>query len=96
MKMDKNIPRSVKEGTRTQRSTNPGPNVHVLGLHQKMLQAGGWERFWSNGDNKNILIALFVKFQKSAESEEYRKYIVWYVTSHIPDYVRTVAYRTKA
>ena len=45
MKMDKNIPRSVKEGTRTQSCTNPGPNVPVLGLHQKMPQTGGWKRF---------------------------------------------------
>ena len=62
--MDMNIPRSVKEGTRKQRSTNPGPNDD------------GWKRFLGNGDNKNNLIALFVKFLKSTESEEYRKYIV--------------------
>ena len=48
----------------------------MLGLHQKMLQADGWERFLSNGDNKNNLIALFIKFLKSPESEEYHKYIV--------------------
>ena len=48
--MDMNIPRSVKEGTCWQRRTNPGPNDD------------GWKRFLSNGDNKNNLIALFVKF----------------------------------
>ena len=57
-----NIPGSVKEETRTQTSTNSEPNVHVLGLHQKILQADDWESFLSNGDNKNNLIALFVKF----------------------------------
>ena len=40
------IPRSVKEGTRRQGSTNPGPNVCVLGLHQKMQQTNDWERLW--------------------------------------------------
>ena len=59
-----NIPRNVKEGTHKQRSTNPRP------------KDDGWKRFLSNADNKNNLIALFVKFLKSAESEEYRKYLV--------------------
>ena len=36
--------------------------VYVLGLHQIILQADGWESFLSNGDNKNNLIVLFVKF----------------------------------
>lgn len=40
----------------------------MLGLHQKMLQGDGWESFLSNGDNKNNLIALFIKFLKSPES----------------------------
>ena len=39
--MDMNILRSVKEVTRRQRSTNPRPNVHVLGLHQKLPPADG-------------------------------------------------------
>ena len=33
MIMDMYIPRRVKEGIRRQRSTNPGPNAPVLGLH---------------------------------------------------------------
>ena len=41
-----------------------------------MLQANGWGHFLSNGDNKSNLIALFVKFLKSPESEEHLKYIV--------------------
>ena len=73
--MDMYTPRSIKEGTHRQGSTNPGPSVHALGLHQKMLQAKGWERFLSNGDNKNNLIAVFAKFSKSRKHEEYRKYI---------------------
>ena len=44
--MDMYIPRIVKEGTRRQRSTNPGSYLHVLGLHQKMSQADGWELFF--------------------------------------------------
>ena len=51
------IPRSVKEGTRRQRSTNPGPNVHVLGLYQKMQPTDGWERFLSYGDEKTTLFS---------------------------------------
>ena len=51
------IPRSVKEGTRRQRSTNPGPNVHVLGLYQKMQPTDGWELFLSYGDEKTTLIS---------------------------------------
>ena len=39
------IPRSVEEETRRKRSTNPGPNVYALGLHQKMSEADSWERF---------------------------------------------------
>ena len=39
----------------------------------------GWERFLSNGDNKNNLIALSVKFFNLKKNEEYRKRIVWYV-----------------
>ena len=74
--MNMYIPRSVKERIRGQRSANPGPNVHVMGLHQKMPQGDDWERFLSNGDNKNKLIALFVKFLKSLVSQEYRKYII--------------------
>ena len=50
------------EGTRGKRSTNPVPNDHVLGLHQKMPQADGWESLFSNGNKKNNLIVLFVKF----------------------------------
>ena len=50
--MDMSIPRSVKEGTSRQRSTNTGPNDD------------GWKHFLSNGDTKNNLIALFVKFLK--------------------------------
>lgn len=38
--------------------------------------------------NKNNLIALFVKFFKSPESEEYCKY-TWYVIIYIRDYVST-------
>ena len=58
--MDMNIPRSVKNRELTDnRSTNPGPNDD------------GWKSFLSNGDTKNNLIALFVKFLKSPESEEY-------------------------
>ena len=58
--MDMNIPRSVKNRELADnRSTNPGPNDD------------GWKRFLSNGDTKNTLIALFVKFLKSPESEEY-------------------------
>ena len=56
--------------------TIAGPNAHVLGLHQKMLQADGWKGFLSNSDNKNHLIALLVKFLRSPESEECGKYIV--------------------
>ena len=59
------IPRSVKEGTRRQRSTSPGPNVHAIGLHQKMLHTEGWERYLSNTENKSNFIALFAKFLKS-------------------------------
>ena len=73
--MDMNITLNVKEETRTQKSTNPVPNVHMLGL-LKMPQADAWERFLSNGDNKNNLIALFIKCLISPESEEYSKYIV--------------------
>ena len=62
--VDMNTPKSVKQETRRQRSTNPGPNDN------------GWKPFLSNGNNKSKLIALFVKFSKSAESEEYCKYIV--------------------
>ena len=68
------IPRSVKEGTRRKRSTNPGPNFYVLGLHQKMSEADSWERFLSNDDKKEPF-ALFVKILESPESEEYVKYI---------------------
>ena len=50
--MDMSIPRSVKQGTSRQRSTNTGPNND------------GWKHFLSNGDTKNNLIALFVKFLK--------------------------------
>ena len=49
IKMNMNMPRSVKEETRTQRSTNPGPK-------------DGWKCFFSNSDNKNNLIALFAIF----------------------------------
>ena len=45
-----------------------------------------------NGDNKNNLIALFVTFLKSPESEEYRKYIGWYVSIYIRDNLSTFAY----
>ena len=62
--VDINIPRSVREGNCRQRSTNSGPKDNA------------WKRFLSNVDNKNILIALFVKFLESPETEEYRKYIV--------------------
>ena len=34
--MDIYIPRYVKAGTSRQRSTNPRPNVNVLGLYQKL------------------------------------------------------------
>ena len=71
--------------------TNPGPNVHVLGLHQKMRKTDGWERFLSDGDNKNNIIALFLKFVKSSESEDYRKYIVWYFIVYICHYLRPFA-----
>ena len=54
--IDMNIPRTVKEGSRTQRGSNPGPNVHVLGLHQEIPQVDGWKSFLSNDDNKNNLI----------------------------------------
>ena len=54
--IDMNIPRTVKEGSRTQRASNRGPNVHVLGLHQKIPQVDGWKSFLSNEDNKNNLI----------------------------------------
>ena len=82
IKMNMNIPRSVKEETRTQRSTNPGPK-------------DGWKRFLSNSDNKNNLIALFAIFFKSSESEEYHKYISWYVIIYIRDCERTFAYAPK-
>ena len=38
--------------------------------------------------NKNNFTALFVKFFKSPESEEYCKY-TWYVIIYIRDYVST-------
>ena len=60
--MDMYVPICVKERTKRQRGCNPGQYVHVLSLHQKMLQVDGWERFSSNGYNKNNLIALFVNF----------------------------------
>ena len=46
--IDMQIPRSLKEGTRTQRSTNPQTGVHVIRLHtkKKMPETGGWEREW--------------------------------------------------
>ena len=50
------------EGTRGKRSTNLAPNNHVLGLHQKIPQSDRWESLFSNGNNKNNLIVLFVKF----------------------------------
>ena len=49
--------------------------LNVLGLYQKILQTDAWERFLRNGDNENNLIALFLKFLKPPESEEYHKYI---------------------
>ena len=67
------IQASVKEATRALRSTNPGPKVCVLNLHQKIPQADGWEKFLSNGDNKNNLLTFFVRFLKSLYTEEYRK-----------------------
>ena len=67
------IQASVKEATRALRSTNPGPKVRVLNLHQKIPQADGWEKFLSNGDNKNNLLTFFVRFLKSLYTEEYRK-----------------------
>ena len=56
--MDKHIPEIVNEGTWIKRRTNPGPNVLMLGVHQKMPQ----RRFPTNGHNKNNLLALFVEF----------------------------------
>ena len=48
----------------------------MLGLHQEILQVDGWENFSNNGDKKNSLIVLSIKFLKSPENEEFHKYIV--------------------
>lgn len=88
--MNMYIPRSVKEGTRRQRSTSPGPNVHAIGLHQKMLHTEGWERFLSNADNKSNFIALFVKFLKSREHEEFI-YIAMFSFIFVITYLRLPA-----
>ena len=73
--MDIYISRCIKAGTSRQRSTNPRPNVNVLGLHQKLSQRGN-VLFLSSGDSKSKLVALFIKFLKLPVSEEYRKYII--------------------
>ena len=93
--MDTNIPSSVKGRNRTHWSTNPRPSIHVLGLHQEILQVDGWENFSNNGDKKNSLIVLSIKFLKSPENEEFHKYIVWCVIIYIRNYVRTFAYCLK-
>ena len=87
--MDKNIPKSVKQKTHTQRSTNPWPSVHVIRLDKKMPQTDGWERLL-NADNKNNLVALFVYFLKSPESEKYCKYYVCLLPKHLNFHKKTI------
>ena len=65
--MDNCIERSVKEGTRQNRAGDPGPRTFITGFHQKMPQGLRWLQLLNNGDNKNELISLFVKFLKSPE-----------------------------
>ena len=67
----------LQDLTRRQRSTNPGPNAHVLSLHQKTPQADGWEVenvFLSNGNHKINLI--YCLRNSALEREEYRKCII--------------------
>ena len=65
--MDNYIERSVKEGTRQNRAGDPGPRTYITGFHQKMPQLQRWLQLLNNGDSKNELISLFVKFLKSPE-----------------------------
>ena len=65
--MDNYIERSVKEGTRQNRAGDPGPRTYITGFHQKMPQGQRWLQLLNNGDNKNELISLFVKFLISPE-----------------------------
>ena len=51
--------------------------------------------FLNNGDKKNSLIVLSIKFLKSPESEEFHKYIVWCVIIYTRNYVRAFAYCVK-
>ena len=44
---------------------------------------------------KTILLHYSPFFFKSSESEEYHKYISWYVIIYIRDYERTFAYAPK-
>lgn len=63
--MDIHIEKCVKEETKQQRGNKSGPRVHLLTLQQKMAQGEAWKRFFSNDDNKNNLISVFVEFVKS-------------------------------
>ena len=58
-----NIRRSVKEGFRRQRSTNPGRNVYVLDLHHKMPQVDGFISISNKNNNTNnhTLIVVIIK-----------------------------------
>ena len=72
--------REQAEETQMLREKTLRPNVHVLGLHKKIQQGNSWKPFLSNGDNQNILIALFVETTrnvlKSLENIDCWKYII--------------------
>ena len=56
---------------RPQRGSKLGSRVHALTLQQKMPQGEAWQRFLSNGDNKNYLISIFFDFLISPKSKKY-------------------------
>ena len=68
--MDVHKEKIVKEGVKQQKGNKTRPRVHVLTSPQKMPQGEASQRFLSNDNNRNNLISIFVKFEKSPEIKE--------------------------
>ena len=68
--MDVHKEKIVKEGVKQQKGNKTRPRVHVLISPQKMPQGEASQRLLSNDNNRNNLISIFVKFEKSPEIKE--------------------------